>query len=164
MPQCSSLAELNERNRIFWLVESARTLERLSNKTVAKIALSRIRSQSIANIDISAQSTLERELLAADQARSAFYVEFQSELGRRGGKAKRPSALRSLIVEYVSEDPNATLQSLERHLENSQGLGVIDDFTRDEITYSDGDGRIRTIRRSGLKHHLTRARKAMARV
>lgn len=161
MPQCSSLAELNEHSRAFWAVEALRAEKRMKDLIVSKFALARIKQQLVMEIPVRQQTTLEYELEQTDEFRLVVNKAALSNFGRRGGRAKKKDRLQQLVDAYVAEHPGNSIKSLEDHLENLQHGADIEQFTETFIEFFDHDDKLKTAPRSGLKHRFTRARKAM---
>ena len=145
MPQCYSLAEMNEQSRAFWAVQAPLAESRLKDPTVGKFALERIRQQMVNGVPIFHQTPLEYELEQADKLREAVssrlrtqvYDEARRDFGRRGGQAKKKDKFRELIEAHVAKNPHCSLQALEKFLASEEHMGVIVSFGRSALHSAD---------------------------
>jgi hypothetical protein len=161
-----ALKELNERNTIFWRMQSELTLKQLSDETLFSWAKNDMDSEVARDIPLRSRKTVEKALADAADAKSLFQADFS----RRGGMARKSDALQDLIAEIVRRRPAITAGQLLWELEGVSGAGIA---TRVEsqanvlagearkIHFINYDERPKTASVSGLKFRLARAKRKM---
>lgn len=157
MGAISTIAELNERANAFWAVETALMGIRMADKALRDVAFETINAELIRGMPTSYQTTLESALSDAENARSRFSKHF----GHKGGKAKKTDRLHDLIGTLVGKTPGISLKALENQIRAEEYLGIIEEVTDHEIHFINHNGHSKSVRLSGLKHRLTRARQKL---
>jgi hypothetical protein len=159
-----ALKELNERNTIFWRLQSELTLKQLSNETIFNLAKNDMDSEVTRGVPLRSRKTLGQALADVVGARKVFQAAFS----RKGGRARKSDALQDLIAEIVSRRPAITVGQLLWELEGASGAGIV---TRIEsqaevragearrIHFMNYDERPKTASVSGLKYRLLRAKR-----
>jgi hypothetical protein len=162
-----ALEQINESHRQFWSEQSKLMDERISDETTFKLALDDMRSETMRQVPVKSQKSLEQALADAAMARSTV----QRGFSRKGGGAHKSDALQDLILEIVHETPRITAGRLARVLGGSRGAGVIvsidkePDILADEprmIHFVDDNGTLKTASLSGLKDRLFRPTREIA--
>jgi len=158
---------LNEQNRRFWQTQSDLLDKRMSDELLFNVATMDMRSETLRQVPIYSQKTLEQALADAERLRNAF----QSDFSRKGGSAPRCDALQSLIEAIVVENPKITQGQLMRELRRDRAVGIVtsidekSDALADgakEIHFVDEDGTPKAASVSGLKDRLSRAKRKIA--
>ena len=156
--------ELNERNTIFWRMQSTLALEQLSDQTVFALANNDMNSEAAREVPLRSRKTIEKALADA----TATMRICQSNFSRKGGRARKSDALQDLVAAIVSRRPGITAGQLLWELKGASGAGIIirveseADVLADEgakIHFVDHDERPKTASVSGLKYRLARAKK-----
>jgi hypothetical protein len=156
--------DLNEQNRRFWQTQSDLLEKRMSDELLFNVATMDMRSETLRQVPIYSQKTLEQALADAEKTKNTF----QSDFSRKGGKAPKCDALQSLIRRIVHRKPNINNQQLLYRLKKEIGEGtvvsiegkseVLADGIR-KIHFQDRDGTPKTASLSGLKDRLSRVKK-----
>jgi hypothetical protein len=85
---------------------------------------------------------------------------FQFRLAQQGGRARKADALTLLIEKMVASRPGITLSELRRELNRLwEARAIVQDIDENEISYVNQGGRMKTVRISGLKDRLSRAKR-----
>jgi hypothetical protein len=150
-----SLSELNQRNREFWREQHMLLESRMRDPSLRSAAFRMLNSEHRRSVPVRSQLSLYE----AFEEAHLMGVGASTTQARKGGRAKKTDALQRLILRIVEQDPKIAAPQLEKQLEAQQGLGVIDDFDDETITFCRPDGRLKDAKRSGLKDRLSRAKK-----
>jgi hypothetical protein len=148
----TTIAELNQLHKKVW----AAVRIQMQDDALLQVAGKAILSDARRKVSFHSQISLREALDDAAEAKKLFL----RQLGRRGRQARKSDALHDLIVTLVQENPDISFKSLENKLREMQFHGTIDDVTDTEIQFKNHNGRSKETSLSGLKHRLTRAKKA----
>jgi hypothetical protein len=158
--------QVNERNRIFWNVQSELRAERISNEAILEIAINDVRSET-SKVSIRLQKPFDQALADAEKTMDIV----QRAFSRKGGKAPKRDALQALIQEIVIQKPKITAGQLLYRLKGDWGAGIVTSIEEESdvrggetrmIHYVDDSRTPKTASRSGLKDRLSRARRKIA--
>jgi hypothetical protein len=154
-------SELNERHHRLWAIQNPLRDRRIADGAIREVAFARLRSELARRIPAYYQGTIEQFLADAERDRDWFL----SQLGRKGGRAKKPDALQQAILDLVRRDPHITEAKLKDMLTRERFPDLIEDVDEETISFVwlDGSGRQRSkpAAISGLKDRLSRAKKAL---
>lgn len=158
--------DLNEQNRRFWSIQSELLDKRMSDELLYTIATMDVCSETLRQVPIYSQKSLEQALADAEKIKSACQTAFS----RKGGSTPRCDALQGLIEEIVREKMKITQGQLLRELKGARGAGtVIPDEKVDRVPDSgnwihfvDEKGKPKQASTSGLKDRLSRAKRKIA--
>jgi serine/threonine protein kinase len=149
----TTIAELNQLHKEVW----AAVRVQMDDDTLLHVAGKAILSDARRNVSFHSQISLREALDDAAEAKKLFL----RQLGRRGRQARKFDALHDLIGRLVQKNPDISFKSLENKLREMQSHGTIDDVTDTEVHFNDYDDRLKQTSLTGLKHRLTRAKKAV---
>jgi hypothetical protein len=153
--------EVNEYNRRFWEEENAARDRRIADEDFRVTAFARLSDEQARRVLLKSQLTLEQALADAERDKKRIL----SHQGRKGGRAKKPDALRHAIEDLVRHDPRITLAKVREMLTKERYPGLIDDVDEDTIWFVQPDGsplgRLKGASISGLKDRLSRAKNAL---
>jgi hypothetical protein len=152
-----TISEINERNRRFWDEQSELRNRRIADKAVREAAFARFFDEQARGVPVRNQTTIEKFLADAEADKGRFL----SQLGRKGGRAKRLDALQQAILDLVRSRPGITEANLRDLLTRERFPGVIEDVDEANICFVQPDGRMKESPLSGLKHRLSRAKKIL---
>jgi hypothetical protein len=158
--------DLNEIYAEFWRRTVAETARRMADPVIRTLAMEQIRREHLRGLPVYHQMSLDGALERVEQIGKAFAAEHKAlairDLGRKGGRAKKKDGLQLRIEEIVFRRPEITRSDLFDCLrgETTPG-GLIEEIADDSIWFRQVD-RLKEAAISGLKHRLTRARKAVA--
>src|SRR5260370_36840992 len=102
-------SELNERHRRFWEIQNPLRDRRIADEAIREVAFARLRSELARRIPAYYQGTIEQFLADAERDRDWFL----SQLGRKGGRAKKSDPLQQAILYLVRRDPYITERKLK---------------------------------------------------
>jgi hypothetical protein len=159
-----TIADINERNRQFWQVESDLLIKRIADGFLYEVARTDVCSEILRQVPIKSRKSIGQALADAEKMRH-FY---QSAFARKGGKAFKGDALQSVIEEIVLKNPTLTIRQLCFRLKDQIGQGTVtsidkeSDVRADEprmIHFEEDNGKRMLASLSGLKDRLFRAKK-----
>lgn len=159
-----TIADINERNRQFWRVESDLLNRRMADEFLYEVARTDMSSETLRQVPIKSQKSLEQALADAEKVRRIY----QSVLARKGGKAFKGDALQLVIEAVVLKNPTMTIRQLFFKLKDEIGQGTVtsideeSDVRADEprmIHFEEDNGKRMLAPLSGLKDRLFRAKK-----
>jgi hypothetical protein len=158
MPELNTaLVEINRQNREFWELQKRLTEARLADEAVLATAVESIGSELQRRVPVYFQKTFDTALAEADNARQRFLTQ----LGRRGGTAKKCDALQQLIMEIVCRRPSITKQQLLARLRDQRPIPPIIDVDDETIYFTSRGNKEAGAKISGLKDRLSRAKKQL---
>ena len=156
-----TISEINEKNRLFWEEQNALRDRRIADEAIRETAFSRLSSEQVRGLPAYYQTPIEKLLADAEGDKQRFLFD----RARRGGQAKKSDALQQAIVSLVQSDLDITEAKLRAMLTRERLPELIEDVDEEEISFVwlDGSGRRRSKQAaiSGLKHRLSRAKKAL---
>ena len=154
-------SELNERHHRLWEIQNPLRDKRIADEAIREVAFARLRSELARCIPAYYQGTIEQFLADAE----CDGERFLSHLGRKGGRAKKSDVLQQTILDLVRRDPQLTEAKLKDMLTRERFPDLIEDVDEETVSFMwlDGSGRRRSkpAAISGLKHRLSRAKKAL---
>jgi hypothetical protein len=113
--------DLNEQNRRFWRIQSELLDKRMSDELLYTIATMDVCSETLRQVPIYSQKSLEQALADAEKIKSACQTAFS----RKGGSTPRCDALQGLIEEIVREKMKITQGQLLGELKGARGAGTV---------------------------------------
>jgi hypothetical protein len=155
--------QVNERNRMFWDVQSKLRAERISSEAILEIAINDVRSET-SKVSIRLQKPFDQALADAEKTMNIV----QSAFSRKGGKAPKRDALQILIQDIVIQKPKITAGQLLYTLKSIRGAGTVTSIEEESdvrggeprmIHYVDDSRTPKTASLSGLKDRLSRAKR-----
>jgi hypothetical protein len=155
MPVITSTAKLNQRAALFWTKELAKLDSRMADTALREEAFARIEYEQVRMMPVYHQTNVEHALEDAESGRGRIL----SQLARKGAAAKKRNPLQELIETLVEKQPTVSLKSLITDLKYAVGGGVVEDVSDGQICFIGHDNETKSVKISGLKHRLTRARK-----
>jgi hypothetical protein len=159
----STVQEVNEANRQFWLEQNRIREERTTDPALLEIATNAVRSEAERGLPIAWHKSFEMALADAEVAKTCFQANFS----RKGGKKPKSDALQVLIVDIVSANPNISEKDLFLKLEEQISQGIIESIDTEAgclesnqpfIRYVDTNDKEKTASVRGLKDRLSRAK------
>ena len=158
-----TIEDLNEENRRFWRTQSELFDKRMSDEPLNRIAAMDLYSETLRQVPIYSQKSLEQALADAEKSKSTWQTAFS----RKGGSTPRCDALQGLIEEIVRENPKITQGQLLRKLKGARGAGTVVTGEKVDrvpdagkwIHFVDEDGKPKKAPVSGLKDRLSRAKR-----
>ncbi len=162
-----TLEQINERHREFWPEQSTLMDQRMSDETIFKLAAIDMGSETMRQVPLKSQKTIEQALADAEMAKNTF----QSAFSRKGGRSSKSDALQSVIQEIVQENPKITQGQLLRELTRKQEAGVVVSIDEEPdvlagvgkmIHFVDEGETPKKASVSGLKDRLSRAKRKIA--
>jgi hypothetical protein len=155
-------AEINDRNKQFWMSATAKAERRMADPGILQLALMDIESYS-AFLPVYYQKSFEKALRDADLAINHDLItnSIHRRFSHRGGLATKTDALQQIILKIVEKKPSITQPELVEQLRAHQHDGVIDDIGDADISFRTHTGKLKTAPLSGLKDRLSRAKKAI---
>lgn len=163
--KCLTLKELNERNRQFWLEQSAFMEQRMTDQDVLRVAIRDLESEYVRRVPVYYQKSFAQALETAASNKTYFLERaannFQIEFSRKGGAASKTDALQKLILKIVYRRPDITSPELLIELDSRRLEGIIEDIDHASgiIEFRSDNQNLKQARISGLKHRLSRAKK-----
>jgi uncharacterized protein YneF (UPF0154 family) len=113
MNPITTLAEINEQGGAFWATETKRMEARMANPVIREEALRAMKTEMARQVSAFSQTTMEEALHQAERKQRYFVMHYSRELGRQGGQTKKVNALTAAINDYIAENSNASLSSIE---------------------------------------------------
>jgi hypothetical protein len=160
MSRIPTISEINELNRRYWEEQIPLSNRRIADEAIRETALARLFGEQ-ARIPVYSQAPLEK--LLADAERDG--KRFLSQQGRKGGRSKKSDALQQVILDLVRSHPDITEGKLKDTLIRERFPDLIEDVDEETIWFEQPDRsgrrRLKQAVISGLKHRLSRARKAL---
>jgi hypothetical protein len=163
--QRAVLKKINQRNRQFWLEQSALLDRRMQDEGLYKIAMDTLSREESRMIPVKNRESLEEALAHAEYLKTIF----QSTFSGKGGKAAKTDALQRLIIEIVRTQPDINTHRLLRKIWKmaEDGHEVVRDVVQNsdllpdqaEMIHFRDNERDKTSPVSGLKDRLCRAKK-----
>jgi hypothetical protein len=161
MSPSPTLREINEQNRLFWEEQNELRDQRLADEDFRETAFARLSDEQARRVPLKSQLTLERALADAERDKKRIL----SQQARKGGRAKKSDALQQAIESLVRLYPDITEAKVKDMLTRERYPGLIDDVDEDTIWFVQPDGseegRLKKAPISGLKHRLSRAKRAL---
>ena len=161
MSRMPTISEINERHRQFWEEQILLRDRRIADEAIRETAFARLSDEHARGVPIYHQTTIEKLLEDAERDKERFL----SQQGRKGGRAQKSDALQQAILDLVQSHPDITEAKLKDMLTRDRFPELIQDVDEDTICFvrPDGskDGRLKEAPLSGLKHRLSRAKKAL---
>lgn len=152
--------QINEDNRRFWEEQNTLNERRVSDAMVRETAFARLFNEQARGVPVRSQATIEQLLADVEEENRRFL----SRQARKAGQAKKPDALHQAISDLVRRDPQITLAKVRAMLTRERSPGLIEDVEEETIWFVQPDGseegRPKKAPISGLKHRLSRAKKA----
>jgi hypothetical protein len=161
MPVVITAEEMNRRNKVFWARENSLMQERLGRPELLALALKYMADEASRLIPMKHRMGLEQSLQLAEESSDILLKSVHVAAARRAGSAPKADALQMFIKQLVLQRPSLSLSELTKVLEAQQGLGFIEDFDKDEISFVGGRKGSKSASRSGLKDRLSRAKHAV---
>jgi len=152
-----TISEINECNRRFWDEQNELRDRRIAHEAIRDTAFARFFDEQVRGVPVRNQTTIEKFLADAEADKRRFL----SQQAGHGGRAKKSDALQRLILDLVRTDPEITEPRLKTMLTRDRFPGVIDDVDETNICLVQPNGRLKESPLSGLKHRLSRAKKAL---
>jgi hypothetical protein len=162
----TTTAELNEFYRKYWDGQKILMERRMAQGAVLEVAIEDLDAQCKRGVPVKFQKSFELALADAERSKQRF------GLALKGGRAATIDSLQKLILEIVRLDLDISRAQLLEKLMDFQGEGVIDEIADGKIYFRGADTKKAggtknakekvisyTVKISGLKHRLTRARK-----
>ena len=150
-------AAQNERNRVFWQKQNALMRKRMEDPALLATAIADLKSETERRVPVYFQKSFSMALQDAEIAKCHHF----SQLGRKGGRAKKRSVLVEFVDNAVLSRPNITAQELLACLEEQAGIPPFQDFSEGKIWFTNHDGNTKSAKLSGLKDLLFRAKKKL---
>lgn len=153
-----ALAEMNQRNQAFWLVQNDELMRRSNVPGLCEIALQLTKFEQEQLVPIKNRMSFEGALARAELITGDANIRFASERARNAGRAPKKDALQALIEDLVEENPNITEPQLRVLLTRQRFPGLIEDVDDEDIWFKNKNGRSKAAKISGLKDRLSRAK------
>jgi hypothetical protein len=162
-PPRHTLGHINAIHADFWAKQAARQELQLTDEYLAQEAYSDLREQAELQVPLGRQRSFGALLDKAEQRlvahRERLLPEGRRENGRRGGKARKSDALQLLIEKIVGKARAIDCPTLLQILQSKQKCGIIEEVVDEDISFTDANGRSKSIKITSLKDRLYRARK-----
>jgi hypothetical protein len=164
-----NLVDLNKLNTEFWARENTVRDERIGDPLLLELLRKRLCSPTFSLTPVYYQNSIEQILHDAAEQKRTFlkYCETsirqsaRTEQARQAGKKKKPDALQQIIVDLAHRNPSITGTQLLGKLRDHPDVSEV---TETEIDFDHRIGShitTKTVRISGLKDRLSRAKKKL---
>jgi hypothetical protein len=121
-----TISELNQLNDRFWKEQTPLRDRRIADKAIRETAFARLSSELVRGFPFRYLPSIEKLLADAEGDKQRFL----SQQARKGGRAKKPDALRQTILGLVRRDPAITEAKLKDMLTRERFPGLMKMSTR----------------------------------
>jgi hypothetical protein len=150
-----TLEKINDRNRVFWEVQTDLLLKRVSDPILYEIAGAEMSSEQRRSVPVYCRKNLDTLMEDAERIRTRLYKLFVAERARKGGSAQKADALTHFLRRLVARKRWIAVPEVLQRLKEHREFQV----NSEEIAFTASNGHQKSVPISALKDRLSRTKK-----